>query len=1504
MGRMLINLFQDLSFPFSPHFFWNRIWIGWFSKFLKLTRSEWNRFTDLTIVQVVTYLSFALVIVVLANTVYVAQLFYKRKFDNIWSLKFLRAVAGLFAGIFYIPFLTALGWYLRCPQEKADKNECLIIGVGIVEAVFILIVMAMFIALAIAYSSTTYCWWTFSGSLFARSHSKANDMELYCRTVTVLLFGLLEERKELLYKYILVASCVANGVFIGFANWYYLAYFNHKVNAVLLSSSAIQLWAGICAAITVSLYAKEKESPVNIAVSASEDTGSSFLFFLGVIPAIAASQYIVKLRIQEIEKANHNSLKSPVEVDIKSRLMLASIFQQQEKERRAQGDIKEDNDTIVEACHQVDELFTSAIKKFPDSGMVYLSWGTHAFIMKKNRFLSMSKFRAVLECKPTISDLLSVHVRLRFVADYTTSGQKERDMIAEVEQQTLEATVVSNMTKCVGYQLDFWKNLQEDKTRRGRLEKLTKLIDRSMRITRVNCHKLIKLNPQSAYYRRLYAQYLLNIVNDESSGNHQLNRALALESETKGQLSDSKDSQNGSVIVSGENGHIGEILQVNAKACSIFGYGNNDLVGKNINILMPRPFSELHNSFLMKYVETGKGKLINNRVILPVKGKQGYLFLCELFVREYANHTLEPSIAFMSLLMPVTKDNMIAIIQKDMLVVEASIQCLDFFSSSIQALKEEQVSVTEWMPTYLDCLDRMNHSEVEGQSTFTTKEHNGQDHVTLMIRVMNIEFHGSESYTQLIIEKKDRSATGNNNDTFSDSGSEGGRSEESSTTYSTSQVGPKKKKKRGRINWGIESRNVEDGQSVKDWETESSESADDRKLSLKVDDSNSLGSRILPSESSINMGPGKATNTRFNQLIAQSRSSMGQSINTISSFGGMRRATSQAGSVVSGGSSNTSRNSRLLRMGLDAQADVMDPTLTRLLKNIMVTSCFLCLCAFIAHLLWMFGFFQKYVTVLQLLSGGNSIRWGMVTCEYIGYFLAQMERKFVSKSDLLTIQEELASFVQNVDYFVDLVSNSTSSIDLVQRNLLFNPSVKIYLAGSNSSQLVGLIDALQLYSSITSRIVKSLSLNGTMDVAILPFFKKNAPGNIISVLKQVIDMLAQSKKGIIHFADSWSSGLLYGSIGMFVILLLVVYIPTVYLVERTKNGVYGLFESIPPANIQEVIAMCNEKYSNLVKTHEDSEDAKVELDDITVTKRKDDNRRRTAKAGKKKMWNGISDLKGILSNTATARLSIITILVIVYFSTLHYWWITESSRYVTEIPIDINRMGYRCFIARKVTVELLRFDFESNVFSPNMDVLRDLEKDLINYETTIVYADNPLGLVDEFDLYSFSNLCLKCMKENGCKGFNVPSCSRVNFGIMKRGTHEMVLSYYSALKKITRLIGNKTLWENTSSMEIANIRILSDDYVLQALYDGFQDISNTFLRELNNMYNSRWIILISFIALNILLVMLFYRPMVKKFDAELKRTRYMVIMLPPEVIENIPALRNQIKQVLVELFRS
>ncbi|TZF86239.1 PAS domain S-box protein (plasmid) [Pedobacter sp. BS3] len=78
----------------------------------------------------------------------------------------------------------------------------------------------------------------------------------------------------------------------------------------------------------------------------------------------------------------------------------------------------------------------------------------------------------------------------------------------------------------------------------------------------------------------------------------------------------------------------GLVESINPSACKLFGYQPDEVIGRNISMLMPSPYSEQHDEYIARYQRTGKAHIIGiGREVQGLK-KDGSVFPFRLGVSE------------------------------------------------------------------------------------------------------------------------------------------------------------------------------------------------------------------------------------------------------------------------------------------------------------------------------------------------------------------------------------------------------------------------------------------------------------------------------------------------------------------------------------------------------------------------------------------------------------------------------------------------------------------------------------------------------------------------------------------------------------------------------------------------------------------------------------------------------------------------------------------------------
>ncbi|KAI8613970.1 hypothetical protein BC830DRAFT_420704 [Chytriomyces sp. MP71] len=468
--------------------------------------------------------------------------------------------------------------------------------------------------------------------------------------------------------WVMTMACVILSFTLASMYIWYIPFYNYRYSVLRAGMMVNFFWASLCMVYTNSFP--------------GSDIGIAFLLFSPL--SFVFAYYFVKLRRSLIDGMPFNTINDPLTVELKIRFKLLErgiLFRDKVKTAGARypGDAGGatgattgtpvpnlsgagcPDSAALEAAERVfldeiNQLYIQSIKMLPKSCRMYLLASSFQLIFLKNRAQCLAFTAKAALMMPKLDEAFMIFKRQRLLNDRFAGGDVI-DFIA-YEQNMKLAKINERKATIAG--LQFWSELMKKYPSFYKLQTHGAAISSAVSLAQLHYITLIKLTPDSSDVYRLYGRFLINVLNDKKSGQELLDHAEELDDESLNQSEGSDDdgsvgsspeysdeedtprkskatnlfcNDNCVITISGEQQNLGHMLSMNPNAMKLFGYKKNEWVGRNISAIVPSPFSEAHDGFLIKYLETGYAKVIERTRDVLGLHKEGFLIPMSLCVK-------------------------------------------------------------------------------------------------------------------------------------------------------------------------------------------------------------------------------------------------------------------------------------------------------------------------------------------------------------------------------------------------------------------------------------------------------------------------------------------------------------------------------------------------------------------------------------------------------------------------------------------------------------------------------------------------------------------------------------------------------------------------------------------------------------------------------------------------------------------------------------------------------
>jgi PAS domain S-box-containing protein len=1043
-------------------------------------------------------------------------------------------------------------------------------------------------------------------------------------------------------------------------------------------------------------------------------------------------------------------------------------------------------------------------------------WATYLFLFKQNKFVAMQKARTVLGHSPFFLDIIPLQIRLRFFVEASSVEEMESGLTSFEEQQRLQRYAVECMTLALGTQVKFWGTLISGDYDLRLLEQLSTQMTQYSVDAEKSFLRIIYLNPKNSLFRRLYSQFLLNVVNNETAAKRQLSRAVELEGEEEGGKG-MTDSSNCIFIVSGESENRGEILEVNDKSCEVFECALEDIIGKSINTYMARPFAMVHNQYLLRYIENKPLNItdIQKRGLI-MKNGSGVVFEADIQVREYANFTLEPSIAFFAVIKPQPLSMFCVIKRATLIVCDVSQMFFQFFNPDPAKLRNYELQISEHIPQLEAHQGEIDEALKHSVSHSMEVEINhGGIPVGLIVTVRALKYMENDFFL-VHIERQDLVTK-----------QRGGKSAEFKISEDENDLEPA-------LRWN------------------SADSSEDE----LTDAMSSEGGN----------SPAKGNDTRIQM---------------------------EEGSIAS-----SARSQNLIRMLLHRSNTTFDISMRFLLYAIIGLFVILCVFGVSTHIMWNTMSLSRFDSTLNILS--TPIHVGCLTTTYSAQLYRHMMNGVLFTTPEAQAKEEdrirrdLIHYRHQLDEFRGILLKELSALPKEEQNTI--RKVRVTLVNHNLQETnMSFMEAVQQYTSTMSLLISRNLTDLRNDDLPLRFALVNQQTDLpqlwLAICRTILEHQDSLNKAVLQI----EYGMTVAALSLVAFVTLAMFFPAVYNLNRRRAEVYELFERIEDGNMRDIYGQCVHRLRDLESM--ESNTGNMELQDlmeVVASKRTDVEARQYSLLR-------VRILDVIASRLSFGLLFILSV-TLLYFLGYYIWWLGLYESIFQGIEFRVFHSVTSTYYIRRMMLGVINYDTDAQRFDMDTALLRTLEEMVYNSEHALYYGDSDFGIHTDIRLidggadWLNKDVCsLLATPTSEISELDLSVCPTVMKGVLSQNFHEATMAMISFMQDL-----RKTFLADPSDPSILDkilvIKELADRWLPASNLAMVQWMRKVFKSSFDYAGSFRDAGTASYVIVTILSLFLVYRPMVMRMNKDLCQTRNLLLLIPPEIVENSKTVRDTVKQ--------
>jgi hypothetical protein len=825
-----------------------------------------------------------------------------------------------------------------------------------------------------------------------------------------------------------------------------------------------------------------------------------------------------------------------------------------------------------------------------------------------------------------------------------------------------------------------------------------------------------------------------------------------------------------------------------------------------------------------------------------MKHSNGFIFEGDLKVLEYANFTLEPSIAFFGALLN-PKYRAVSIVKKaDLVVWEVSAKFHQVFNMDMNKVKNYEYHIYDCMPDFRERLPMITETLQENHAYFFNMVHKAGDlEFRLKASVNTLGY--LPDYYQVLIDHNTDEVVDASAETINEKGNHFKQATSNIVNPFESQVSATTKKNEKQRSVVIGSK--EDMHSDSSRDERSSDQSDSSK-SDSDDDGASKSSSV------------------------------------------------------------SSKSANLLRMGLVRTHSHMESTLKRLLIFICILLFILCGLSIAVQVLSSILTISRYQATLDILATPvrYGVSGGSYSAMLLDHLLRGT--LYTREEDALLeeerIRREMKLLRNQLDGLKTTLYDYGKALTKDEYDLLENSRTPA-ISYDGTEANVTLIELIHMYSVATTTILNRNMSVLSEDRRPIDFLIKNNNDHAVVLWDNICQTILSTQADNNARVEMLDLIFVVTAVVLVFVVTLFVFIPTVYVIIRQRVEVFGLFEKIEQGNLRDVYSQCLTKLGDLDASDYSANNMDLtDMMEVFASKRLAADDKATGVRKSKLRIN----VNRILTNYATGLLMVIMLFTIAYFVGYHLWWIQLSGSFFDGIDKRLYLAKSREYYVREISKGAVKWNDTNAIFDMDLERMFHFEQLLKEADHALYYGNKELGIRTDIRMFEGGDEILRqslCQwfTDKKIKIYSNTSCESYMDGVMVQGAHEVVVGYIglsqdlrkSYLNDSTNVLPKVLALKELADIWLPSANSIFNDWIRGAFMDGFRTASST--REVGTVL---------FVLFSFTLLFVVYIPMIRRMNDDLQKTRNLLTIIPADVVESSRALKEQIRVIALRMIQS